>query len=320
MTIAMPQQVYGEKLKDEVIFKDANTAAQDNLDLQSPTQQSEVSFDSEALVSETADFIQINMNTSYDPKSGVFYTSIDGYGDTALSSNVMSGMYTQNPVEININKGVMYTLYKDGVAIEDADMTAITEPGGYVLAVYDTNKEVVTPLNFFILGTHSSIANMELPEGCDIVSVTYEDEEMVAPMFFFEFKEEGSYHVVYECGQAGRTYDLKFVRDITPPVLELSEVDEEGIARGPVSIADLEENASLIILHNDERIGYSSVLKDSGHYDIIIYDEAGNRSEYKFTITMYFNYVSIVFMLVFVALIAGLIAYVIFAKKHLRIR
>lgn len=322
VTMAAPGTVYGVELADEELFGASTATGQtDNTDTTGDVgQQTPQEFEGEVLKSDVADMTRIDYETTYDPMTDTYYKYVEGYGNTAIATNVPNGMYTQEEVKVSVATGIIYTMYKDGVAMTDLDISAITEPGSYALAVYDGTGNPVTPLSFTILGTYTNISRIDMPEGCDIVSVTYEGESIVSDETSLLFEEEGQFEIVCECPMAGRTYNLKLVRDTTAPVLALEEVDEKGFASGPVNISDLETDATCLILRNDEVVDVTPVLKESGHYSIALTDSAGNHMEYSFTIKVYFNYLSITFLLLFVALIAGLVAYIMVSKKRLRVR
>lgn len=317
--LVAPKAVYALELEDEDVFQDS-TNTMDSLpadETQQIIQQEDTSSD---LRSEVADYIRIDSETTYSQQEDLYYKYVEGYGDRALISNVLDGMYTRSAVNITVASGIVYTMYKNGVAESGMDISEITEPGSYALAMYDGSSNPVTPLSFTILGEYTNISRVDLPDTCDLVNVVYEGEEVVTNSNSVELQNEGHFTINFMCGLAGRTYSIDFVRDVTPPVLELKEVNEKGYASSAVSIADLEEGAQCLILRNDEVEPVTALLKDSGRYQIVVTDAAGNSNEYNFTIRTYFNYVSITFLLVFTALLAGLVTYVVIAKKRLRVR
>lgn len=324
MTASMmaPVTVYGVELSDEEIFGTGTAAGQtDNTGTTGDVgQQTTQEFEGEVLRSDVADLLRIDSETTYDAMTDTYYRYVDGYGATAIASNVPDGMYTQEAVRVSVATGVIYTMYKDGVPLTDVDMNAITEPGSYALAMYDGSGNAVSPLSFTILGAYTNIQRMDMPETCEIVSVTYEGETVASDAISFLFEGEGHFDIVCECPLARRTYNLKLVRDTTAPVLALEEVDEEGFASGPVNISDLEPEVTCLIMRNDEVVDITAMLKESGRYSIALTDLAGNHTEYSFTIKTYFNYLSITFLLLFIALIAGLAAYIVVSKKRLRVR
>ena len=114
----------------------------------------------------------------------------------------------------------------------------------------------------------------------------------------------------------GKEFLLEYQRSI---LLALEAV-ENGRARGPVSLEDLEEGAYISVYYNDKQIPYQQVLEDSGDYHVLIMDQAGNLSEYYFTILIYFDLNSLVFMAMVVGVLAAVGVYLWLSRKRLKIR
>lgn len=126
--------------------------------------------------------------------------------------------------------------------------------------------------------------------------------------------------VDYRCARSGRTYTLEVLIDHTPPVLALEAV-ENGKARGPVSLADLEEGAGAAISYNGGSWqGYQETLTKSGDYKVLVQDAAGNMTTYEFTIMIYFDANSMIFMALVAGVIAAVGVYLWLSRKRLRVR
>ena len=115
------------------------------------------------------------------------------------------------------------------------------------------------------------------------------------------------------------SYSLNIYVDHQAPELILEGV-ENGIAKGPVTISGLEDESILEIFRDDERIVQSEELKTSGTYKLIYSDEAGNSTEYNFVIRVYFDTTAWSYVAAVVLIIAGVIVYMIYCRKHLRLR
>ena len=74
------------------------------------------------------------------------------------------------------------------------------------------------------------------------------------------------------------------------------------------------------IYHDGEKIGRKDVLTESGEYYIELADEAGNKTSYSFTILIYFDGSSWLFILILLAAAIGVVIYLFRARKHLRVR
>ena len=107
-------------------------------------------------------------------------------------------------------------------------------------------------------------------------------------------QKDGSYQVQYECPKSGMSYTLQTIVDHTPPKLALENV-VNGLAKGPVDISDLEEDCKIAITLNGGSMSYREELTLSGDYVIVLQDEAGNLTDYTFTILPYFDTSSWIF-------------------------
>ena len=127
------------------------------------------------------------------------------------------------------------------------------------------------------------------------------------------------YNIRYRCLKTNVSYQLLLQTDFTGPVLSLEEV-ENGQARGPVDISEAKDAASVNIYHDGEKISRKDVLTESGEYYIELADEAGNKATYSFTILIYFDGNSWLFFLLVISSCVGIVAYLLYSRKHLRVR
>ena len=98
------------------------------------------------------------------------------------------------------------------------------------------------------------------------------------------------------------------------------EAVENGRARGPVSLADLEDGAAITIQLNGKQEPYREELTESGDYRIWVMDEAGNLTTYEFSILVYFDFNSLVFIGMLVAVLVAVGAYIVLSRKRLEVR
>ena len=131
--------------------------------------------------------------------------------------------------------------------------------------------------------------------------------------------EDGSYRVQYECPKSGLSYTLQTIVDHTPPKLALENV-VNGLAKGPVDTSDLEEDCKIGITLNGGRMSYRGELTQSGDYEIILQDEAGNRTHYSFSILVYLDANSWIFFGLVVLAVAGTGVYLYLERKRMRVR
>lgn len=257
---------------------------------------------------------------------GVYFDRVrQGYvyqtpnGERVLCT-IADGMVVQQAVQIVPDTGVEIKLYRDGELLEQPDLTHIYEVGDYIVEV-DGNGQSFPLIAFSIVGQVTGrLTGYTMPSGFVITNVTLDDAPIGYERNYISMQEEGYYVVDYRCARNGLTYQLGVGIDHTPPVLALTELNERNQARGPVSIEDLEEGASIGITRDGQQIAYKSKLTESGDYQIIVIDEAGNVSRYEFSILIYFDWNSMVFLGIVLAVLASVGMYIFISKKRLQVR
>lgn len=261
--------------------------------------------------------IMINSETVYDRSTHLFVYSEDS---KEVLSNVATGISTTEPVKLMLPEGMQYCLYKDGNPITDVDVTYITAPGAYVLSESMSGGKNVEILRFTILNTVTGkLESFRVPAGFVLSNVSLDGVEIDHEQTVVSLSKEGKYNINYRCPNAELVYSTSFIVDHTPPTLALNEV-KDGVAKGPVDISDLEEGANIGIWLNGEQVPYMEELTGSGVYRIVVSDEAGNRSDYQFTIQVYFNISALFLFLALFVLLALVGGYVLYSRKHLRVR
>lgn len=264
------------------------------------------------------DQVRISDSVYYDrTRTGYVYTVV---GNARVLSSVVDGMVVQEAVSLEPDEGLSLTLYKDGTAVSGADLTHISGAGDYVLQAAGENGQTQRVLSFTIVGDATGrLTGYTMPNGFVITNAARDGEATAWDRYYIGFAEEGRYEVTYRCPRNGLDYKLNVLIDVTPPVLALEAV-ENGAARGPVSLADLEEGASISIYRNEKQISYAQILENSGDYHILVMDRAGNLNEYYFSILIYFDLNSLIFMAMVVVVLAAVGVYLWLSRKRLRIR
>lgn len=256
----------------------------------------------------------------YDRSSGDFvYPVTTGYGE--VHATVADGMVTTDAVIIAMDDGVNATLYRNGNPVESADLNTIEQTGQYSLNVSGNGSQNVRLFSFTIVGEATGLlTGYAMPDGFVIDEATCSGSAAERSASYVSMTQEGEYVVNYRCPSAKLSYTLRVTVDHTAPTLALAAV-QNGIARGPVSLADAEEGASLYITLNGQRyVPSGKELTRSGSYQLQITDAAGNTSSYQFSIAVYFDGNSFVFLGILLAVLAALGVYLLRARKHLRVR
>lgn len=262
--------------------------------------------------------ITMSDGSYYDrTRRGYVYTA--GNSTNVLCS-VADGMIVNDSVKVEADSGIETTLYKNGTAVENPDFSSISEVGDYVVEVSVEGKKY-QPVSFSIVSDVTcKISGYTMPAGFSITGATLDDTEIAYESGFVDMSKEGHYVIDYACSANGLSYTLDITVDTTPPVLALAELNDKNQARGPVSIADVEEGASIGITLNGKEINYSSELTESGQYQITLIDKAGNITHYSFTILVYFSISTWALLGCLLAVIAAVLIYIYISKKRLAVR
>ena len=83
---------------------------------------------------DTREKIRVNSACSYEAESGLFVFPIDDQKDVFVKSSVADGMVTNNVVSIEFSMAKEYSLIRNGVEVQNADLSSINETGNYVLS------------------------------------------------------------------------------------------------------------------------------------------------------------------------------------------
>lgn len=262
------------------------------------------------------DRISINDYTGYNRERHMFFTM---KSSQEILCSVADGMTTTDPVVLLVPDGMVCGLYCNGVQVS-ANLTDISEPGFYVLTEEGFSKTEL--MRFTIVKpVTGKLERFEVPEGFQITSAMCDGNPVEHHYSYVSLEQEGKYVISYSCPITETKYNFTAEIDHTPPALALPGVDrEKWQAKGPVDISDLEENARIGIWLNGHEMSYTSVLRQRGSYQIILEDEAGNRTEYQFIIRFYFNSSGVIFVAVVLAISAGVGIYVLHSRRHLRVR
>lgn len=263
------------------------------------------------------DSVALSNTSRYEREKKVFvYRQPSG---AEIKSSVANDMITTGAVMLEIPSAIDVTLYRDGEELVDPEFSEIVSPGSYVLTTESSGMPVQI-LRFTILDSVSgAVYQYPMPTGFVVSEVYLNDVEQRYTPYEVDMTEEGKYRIEYYCVNTGVSYELNVTVDHTPPVLALEAV-VDGVAKGPVDLSDLEDDASIYIEQDGEPISYQSTLTESGSYVVTLKDRAGNIATYKFVIQVYFNASSLMFFAMTLVAAVAIIAYILYSKKALRIR
>ena len=261
--------------------------------------------------------VMINNEVVYDRERRAYvYDS----GRDEIFSNVASGMTVTESVWLSIPEGTVFHLYKDGELLEEVDCSDIFAPGAYTLTG-DEVSDSTEIMHFTIVNNVTGrLSRFQVPDGFAISSALLNGAKISAARTYVDLTAEGEYDISYRCPATEDMYMFRITVDHTPPVLALKELGEDGTAKGPVDISDLEEGAEIGIWLNNEEIPVEPILTRSGRYRIVITDKAGNMSSYNFMIRVYYNTNSMIFFAAILAIGVGVGIYALYSRRYMRIR
>jgi hypothetical protein len=228
-------------------------------------------------------------------------------------------MITEQAVSVKADAGTALEVYRNGTRLDSISEGVFRDPGEYVV-MYMGGAVSEQLFSFTIVPEFCNyVTGYTMPVGFEILEATLNGETAEFDKGYIKLTDEGKYNIRYRCNKTNMTYQLAVKTDFTGPVLSLTEV-ENGAARGPVDISEAGQAAAVNIYHDGEKIAYKDVLTESGEYYIELADKAGNKTTYSFTILIYFDSNSWIFFLMVLSACVGLLANLMHARKHLRVR
>ena len=238
--------------------------------------------------------------------------------------NVADGMIVNTPVYVGSDDPSVL-IYCSGSEVT-GDRSNIRKPGDYMVSVKNGGS-LVRLMDFRIVGDSTNAINrFEAPDGFYILSASRDGENIYQGRYTVEMEEEGYYDIEYLCGATDHSYRLQVAIDRTPPQVNFqAKLDKEGRVRSAVSYSGLESTDTVVLLRDGTAVdayvnsdGTGQIL-DPGNYIMRVYDAAGNMSEYQFTVMVYLNAGSWIFIILLLAVIIAVGAYVVFKRKNLKI-
>lgn len=272
------------------------------------------------------DYIALRENVyGYDLSQKCYVNEV---GSLSFTSSVPNGSILSagsQEISFSIPSGLSAVLYRNGNVVNDADLTAITDEGNYLLEVSASNSAESVSFSFRLLGRLTgSVTEFSLPAGFSFDSVLLNGESLSTEYSnYTQLLEDGRYEISWSCPEISRHYSVTFTLDTVAPTLLLPEV-VNGEAHSAVTLTDLEENAYVLL--TDKKTGETSTIlyadteiADAGTYHLAVYDRAGNHTDYDFTIHVYLNISALAAIVLALSGIAGLAAYSRHIRKHPRV-
>ena len=265
---------------------------------------------------------EISPGMGYDAAREQFvYPLTDG---TELFCSAADGMIVTGHVILDYNGPSALTVYRNGETVSMTGSGELRDPGVYVVSV--GNETAARICSFTILGSSTNmIRSYTVPEGFLLRGAERDGQEIEYSRYTVEMEQEGKYVVRYRCPLIDMDYTLSVVIDRTPPNLVLSgTVGRDGGVHSAVQVLGLEPGDALYVTRDGTAMRMTSVddvvLTETGAYTVTAADAAGNAVSYDFTIMLYLNTNAVVFILLFVAVVASVFIYAFWKRKSLKVR
>ncbi len=232
--------------------------------------------------------------------------------------NTFYNGYSNGDVYVLALEYLTIDMYKNEVKIDYQFEQKLTEQGNYRFLLKDElgNEEM---FYFSIIQKPVQKLDSTFNESVKITSILRDGNEytndIISRNKLYLF-EEGNYQVTVVENDV--EYAFSIAIDTTPPTLVLVGVEAGGYTKGEVSTRNVSDpNATITALFNGNEIEYKlgDKLKNAGVYKIRVTDEAGNFTEYEFTIVYALNGASIALIAGALALVVVIIAITIWQRR-----
>ena len=247
-------------------------------------------------------------------------------GDRGIYCNVPSDavLSSGRTIQFTPEEGVSVEVYRNGKMVEDTRQTEFEEAGEYLITMHNHAEARERSVRIVILNEQvNDLKEFRLPQGFEYTEVSLDGvKKSLSYNNYFDFLEEGHYKLQWENSRIHQTFVTEFILDMTAPTLRLPEV-RSGAAAGKVSFTDMEEGAYVRWIRDSKEEGRiedpSEVLSKKGNYVMRVYDQAGNYTEYAFTLEGYFDVNAVLAILFVVALICGGFFYCRRLRRNMRV-
>lgn len=250
---------------------------------------------------------------------------------TVFYSSVPNGMITYGQVAFSIPEGLTVVAQKDDQPYEFTPDTPIQEAGEYRLEFRETKVDYTLnydmPPYFIFRIIDGPVSDLEIFNAPVHFAITYitKDEKPISVRYndWAALDADGTYRIEIVSDLWGKQYTVELEKDTVAPQASLTGV-ENGVSTGTsVTIEPLSEDIKQIEVYRngsrDEEY-HGGAITNSGNYRVMVYDQAGNVSQYSFRMKYKMNVASIISVVLVILLGTGIAVYVKKVKKDVRVR
>lgn len=236
---------------------------------------------------------------------------------TQFYSSVPPGTLSAGSVELMFLDNVDYDVVNgDGASL--GQLTTIGDRGKYTVRVFD--GDVPAEFRFDVIGgAVRGLTEYSVPEGCEIISATFDGSQIRSETHRAALGKDGTYR--FEISYGSYSFTEEFVLDNVVPEFALEGLDEDMKSIGNTVYIRLvsEDIADYSITKNGEPVKKKSLeLTEPGYYTVTVYDAAGNFTSQSFQIVYRMDAMAVITIILGAAIvIAGIVFFIRTRKKFI---
>lgn len=244
--------------------------------------------------------------------STTFTVTIDK--SVSFSANIGNGLISNGGVVFENDEKLTVLVTKDNQVVAYEFGQTLNAEGSYKVILRDGYGNEQT-IEFLIVSGIKKSLDYTLGENVEILSVKRDGESIEAENNRLNFTEDGTYIVTARAD--GKEYEFALLLDATPPTIVIDGVENGGVADAVVTLSEPSEQATVEVYFNGELIPYElgQELSEYGEYRVVVTDQAGNVSEYSFTLEHILNGGAIALIVIVILVVIGVIVAVVIMRK-----
>ena len=244
--------------------------------------------------------------------STTFTVTIDK--SVSFSANIGNGLISNGGVVFENDEKLTVLVTKDNRVVAYEFGQTLDAEGSYKVILRDGYGNEQT-IEFLIVSGIKKSLDYTLGENVEILSVKRDGESIEAESNRLNFTEDGTYIVTARAD--GKEYEFALLLDATPPTIVIDGVENGGVADAVVTLSEPSEQATVEVYFNGELIPYElgQELSEYGEYRVVVTDQAGNVSEYSFTLEHILNGGAIALIVIVILVVIGVIVAVVIMRK-----
>ena len=271
---------------------------------------------------------EAELKSEYDNDTG-YYRNVLRTGDY-FYSNVPNGSITNDGVLIQEAEGLTYTAYMNGEPFEGfTPGEYIQSTGNFEIFVSKENDGAFSQMyskgrpaiRFRIVnGPASDLRIITAPDGVTIRNVRRNGLDLSYEEAFIRkdtayLSEDGEYELTFEDEAGSR--EVYFTLDTVQPIVSV------GVRPNEATINYMSSDVTRAVLYKgNELISDPQLVRTvtkPGKYTLYAYDDAGNYSKSEFTVNYRINAAAVIAIIAVLALIAGVVIYLVRMKKKVKV-